>query len=1101
MSAAWYSATNIPNRPIHLSTGKHRLIVHPNENCMRFNSTLCSFILITLLLGNMVHAQNTTGNRWLVWYPELGTTGDAPSAAFSIKSAENVLADVVGSPTSNPSNSYAIGNDVRGYVYYEDRTNKVIRVVDPLQQTVVGVWNYSTSSIKDIHAFQAFYVSATNKHYMVLANLYGNLNLTAVAILDVSNPNAIVFEKHIVVSGIVKQYAGIIPSLTPAGRVTGMTLTQSAYTSAATTLFLASDDGVKAGSLTNVTVNGVANRHPGVYIKITDPLNLVPSVTLFETYYDANNFFAPEGSGGPHQIMYDEANNRVYMTALNSSKILSFNASTGAPTYNVYQGSTNTSSGGFHGLNLNKLGTELYAGRSGTNGIGEDRVYKFSIESNKLSSTIINQSAVSPELWSTADPVVKGVNLTPDETYLYAITESPGGVFLLDKATLSNVQAAKKADGNAAVFSRLDPHTYAFTLHDYGDAPASYGRVAHNLTNQNGNFVNDRLRLGSYVDGDTAATTSNAANGDDNAQTPRINDEDGITPSIVSSLVGLRHGMTGTYTIANIPVRNVTGISANLVAWIDFNHNGIFETAEGTITVVPNNASTATLNWAVPANVTSGGFYLRMRLTHDASITTAVPHSIVTQGGEVGFDGEVEDHFVNPVMPVSGNVFNDVNGNSVKFVSDELNVDGTNINGTTLYAYLVVNGIVIDKTNVLTNGCYSFANAPQKTNAVQVILGSNNVATGSPSSSVVNVLTMPPSGWIYTGESDDASADPLIDGKLTIDIGVTAVVQQNFGIERLPDSDPKLYFIGTPAVNSFKVLNGSGTQPGPLSGSDPEDGILGTNKKIAITSLPTNGHELWYNGTKITKGADGINPPSPTNAFIVPNYNSGLLQVKFTGLGSQQLVFRYSYFDAANKMDLTSATYEISWQNVLSAQGLQLKASMAGDGVLLNWYTQTESNTSYFEVQKSTDGNHFSSIAHVQASNNSSTLREYETVDHSMDAATIYYRIKLYDQDGSSTMSNTVSFNTGRQVEKIAVHPNVINSRFNISLQAAGHNTAAILQLVDMAGKVIWVKNVRLQKGQNTLEVQRRSEPEGMYILVCSSGTALVKQKVLLSHP
>jgi hypothetical protein len=1067
---------------------------------MRFNSTLCFLIAFTLLLGTGTQAQNTTGNRWLVWYPELGATGDAPSAAFSIKSAENTLADIVGNPTLNPSNSYAIGNDVRGYVYYDDRTNKVIRVIDPLQQTVIGIWNYGTSNIKDIHAFQAFYVASTNKHYMALANLYGNLNLTAVAILDVSNPNTIVFLKHIVVSGIVKQYAGIIPSLTPAGRVTGMTVSQSSYTSAGTTLFLASDDGVKAGSLTNVTVNGVANRHPGVYVKITDPLNLLPSISLFEAYYDANHFFAPDGSGGPHQIMYDEVNNRVYMTALNSTKILSFNATTGAPTYNVYQGSTNTSSGGFHGVNLNKLGTEIYAGRSGNAGNGEDRVYKFNIQSNKLVSTVINQAAVSPELWSTADPIVKGVNLTPDETYLYAITESPGGVFLLDKATLSTVQPAKRADGTPAVFAKLDPHTYAFTLHDYGDAPASYGRVAHNLTNQNGNFVNDRLRIGSYVDGDTTATTSAGANGDDNAQTPRINDEDGITPAIVNTLVGLHNGMTGNYSITNIPVRNVTGISANLVAWIDFNHNGTFETVEGTTTIIPNNATTANLTWAIPSNVTSGAFYLRMRLTHDASITPSVPHSVVTLGGEVGFDGEVEDHFINPVMPVSGNLFNDANGNSVKFVSGEPNVDGTNINGTILYAYLVVNGIVIDKTNVLTNGCYSFVNAPQKTNAVHVVIGSNSVATGSPSSSITNVITSPPSGWIYTGESDDVVADPLIDGKLTIDIGVIAVVQQNFGIERLPDSDPKIYLIGTPAVNSFKVLNGAGTQPGPLSGSDVEDGILGANKKIGITSLPTNGHELWYNGTKITKGGDGINPPSISNPFIVPSYNSDLLQVRFTGLGSQNLVFRYSYYDAANKADPSPATYEISWQNVLSATGLHLKGTPSANSVFLEWETLSEENTSYFEMQKSIDGNNFSSIGTTQAANHSNGKQVYEMTDKSINAAAIYYRVKLYDQDGKTSMSNTIKISTGKQVASIAVYPSVITSRFNVGVQVVDANSPATLQLVDMSGKLIWTKRYQLVKGHNQLEIPRTSEPGGIYVLVCSSGNAMAQQKVIINH-
>ena len=151
---------------------------------MKLISTLCFFALFTCSMTTAT-AQNNAGNRWLVWYPELGSTGsDAPNAAFSIKAAENTLADIVGSPTVNPSNSYAIGNDLRGYVYYDDRANKILRVIDPLQQAVIGTYNYGVNNITDIHALQSFYVAATNKHYMAVANLYGDLSLTAVAIFD-----------------------------------------------------------------------------------------------------------------------------------------------------------------------------------------------------------------------------------------------------------------------------------------------------------------------------------------------------------------------------------------------------------------------------------------------------------------------------------------------------------------------------------------------------------------------------------------------------------------------------------------------------------------------------------------------------------------------------------------------------------------------------------------------------------------------------------------------------------------------------------------------------------------------------------------------------
>ena len=1059
---------------------------------MRSICTLCFFIILTCSLNIPVAAQNVTGNRWLVWYPELGSTGsDAPNAAFSIKAAENTLADIVGSPTVNPSNSYAIGNDLRGYVYYDDRANNVLRVIDPLQQAVIGTYNYRHNRIKDIHALQAFYIASSNRHYMACANLYGDLSLTAVAIFDVTNPNAITFVKHILVTGIVKQYAGIIPSLSFAGRITGMTLGQSSYTSAGTTLFLASDDGVKLGSFTRVTVGGVANRHPGVFIKITDPLAMLSPVNIYETYYNSTHFIAPTTTGGSHQIMFDQVNNLVYVSSEHNAKILSFNAATGAPTNNVYAPSVNSGTGGFHALNLNRAGTELYAGRAG-GGAGQDRAFKFTPQPARATPTVINQTAVSPELWTTADPIIKGVNLTPDETYLYAISETPGGVFLLDKNTMNVIQQARKTNGTIAVFSKLDPHSYAFTLHDYGDAPASYGRVAHNLSNHN--FVDDNLRIGSYVDGDTAVGSSGGAVTDDVTLTPYGDDEDGITPAVFNSLSGLHNGMSGTYTISNIPVRNNTGLAANMVAWIDFNHNGNFEPAEGTISVVPNGATTVTLNWNIPSNVRSGGFYLRMRLTHDLAITVNVAHSVVSSGGESAFDGEVEDHYLNPVVLVNGNLFNDANGNSIKPASGEPNVSSGG-----LHAFFIINGIIVDKTSLQPDGTFSFAAAPQNTNNTQVIIGRNNVAIGNSSSSINNIFTNPPNGWIYTGESDNSSADGITDGRLNFNLGNVPSIQKNFGIERLPDSDPKAYFILSPGFNAFIPLNGTGLLPGPLSGTDPEDGMMGSGKRVAITSLPTNNNELWYNGAKITFGADGTTAPSPANPLIINNYNPSLLQLRFTGEGSYGTQFTYAFIDAASRQDPVPAAYTLSWASVLSAQGLQLTATRNNGAVILQWFTLTEFNTSHFEVERSTDGVNFHPFGKVNAAGNSILRKNYTATDNAPPSAAVYYRVRLNDIDGKKTYSNTVSVINVAPGGQFAVNPNPVTERFNITMQAprGGNGT---LQLIELSGKVVWTKQYNLQKGQTSLSIGRTSEARGTYVMVFRVNGTVSTQKVVISH-
>jgi hypothetical protein len=339
----------------------------------------------------------------------------------------------------------------------------------------------------------------------------------------------------------------------------------------------------------------------------------------------------------------------------------------------------------------------------------------------------------------------------------------------------------------------------------------------------------------------------------------------------------------------------------------------------------------------------------------------------------------------------------------------------------------------------------------------------------------------------------------LIDGRLIFNIGIVGINQKNFGIEQLPDSDPKFYSIPTPAVNSFTTLNGTGALPGPLSGSDPEDGILGETKTLAITSPPTGGNELWYNGVRITYGADGMSSPSPSNPFTITNYDADLLQIRFTGLGSTNVIFEYAYIDAASRQDISPATYEIVWAIVLSAKDLRLKARQTENAVVLDWQTATEENTSHFILQKSMDGANYQSIGTVQAAGNSSTGKNYSLTDHSIPASTVYYRVVLIDADGRTMMSNIVSLTGKKSDQQLYVYPSPVKNQFNIMVQIPDRHVQATFQLLDMSGKIIWAKQYDLQKGNNYLSMYRTAETKGIYILQCWYNNEVRQQKIIIT--
>ncbi|HSC36301.1 MAG TPA: GEVED domain-containing protein, partial [Chitinophagaceae bacterium] len=160
---------------------------------------------------------------------------------------------------------------------------------------------------------------------------------------------------------------------------------------------------------------------------------------------------------------------------------------------------------------------------------------------------------------------------------------------------------------------------------DFGDGPASYDAASADPA-MHEKDVN--LRLGTNNSGQAWTRPGT---------TDPVND-DGIGAAPALDYFG-----TSTYAI-NVNVYNNTGATATMVAWLDYNFNGVFEPGEGRIiTTIPSSASTqlVPLNWGSfwvgwypPATKT----WLRIRLTSTANAMTT------SNIGGYFNNGEVEDY-------------------------------------------------------------------------------------------------------------------------------------------------------------------------------------------------------------------------------------------------------------------------------------------------------------------------------------------------------------------------------------------------------------------------------------------------------------------------
>lgn len=275
-------------------------------------------------------------------------------------------------------------------------------------------------------------------------------------------------------------------------------------------------------------------------------------------------------------------------------------------------------------------------------GNGDQNTYFYRYRFNIAHASLVNNIQLKFRIWSDNTIVRIYVNGTDQN---FVPTVPPDSNHTIEReVTLENDFQTGVNEIMIQTYSEPPQHGFMlenlfnFIGDDLGDAPESYGTAtapSHIIeTNAAGTQL---LKMGSAnTDAEGSGTGSINANTDN---ITGINDESGVVsfPTITSANVT-------SYSVNVTNITNNSGRDAYIVAWIDWNQNGSFDSEEKAVsTVIPtgsNNVS-RTITWTSQTFTnTSNSTYARFRISSDPNFnTTATPTSYAK-------DGEVEDYRV-----------------------------------------------------------------------------------------------------------------------------------------------------------------------------------------------------------------------------------------------------------------------------------------------------------------------------------------------------------------------------------------------------------------------------------------------------------------------
>jgi len=268
-------------------------------------------------------------------------------------------------------------------------------------------------------------------------------------------------------------------------------------------------------------------------------------------------------------------------------------------------------------------------------------------------------------------------------------------------------------------------------------------------------------------------------------------------------------------------------------------------------------------------------------------------------------------------------------------------------------------------------------------------------------------------------------------------------------------------------------FNYKGNSVGSPTGSNFTFGVW---HHVAIVRNGTT-IQIYIDGALRMSGTEGTSAPSyPINAAAGVMTFSSFSPPRYNPFGGK--------IDEIRVYNRALSAAEIL---VLTPYSLPLKmgafdAAYQDGKTKLSWETLTETNTSYFEIERSSDGEHFSPIGRVAAAGNSSGRIQYNYTDAAMLNGTTFYRLRMSDLDGAFTNSRIVVVKPGTRDLQTELFPNPVRDILQVQLPSAEAARSTLL-VTDLTGRVFITRPVNLQKGQNAFSIPVYALAPGSYFL------------------
>lgn len=172
------------------------------------------------------------------------------------------------------------------------------------------------------------------------------------------------------------------------------------------------------------------------------------------------------------------------------------------------------------------------------------------------------------------------------------------------------------------------------------------------------------------------------------------------------------------------------------------------------------------------------------------------------------------------------------------------------------------------------------------------------------------------------------------------------------------------------------------------------------------------------------------------------------------------------------------------------------------NSINLTWATASEENNAGFEVQRSTDGETYTTLAFVEGKGTTLEAQEYHYDDKELRTnQTYYYRLKQIDFDGQFEYSHIITASiegTGAKVGEFYPNPTVVGGSTQLDYTATTDADLTI-EIYNLTGQLLKSETRTVNTGVNNLTFDLADLPKGtVFVKLSENGADAVYKKLVI---